>query len=72
MLGVDPARCLVFEDSLAGALAARAAGMKCYVVPSLTPPPGELVTVATRIFGSWDEVTEAEITSPANGFSATR
>jgi len=33
-LGAEPARCLVFEDSLAGARAARAAGMACFSVPS--------------------------------------
>jgi len=33
-LGVEAARCLVFEDSLAGARAARAAGMSCFTVPS--------------------------------------
>jgi len=33
-LRVQPARCLVFEDSLAGARAARAAGMACFSVPS--------------------------------------
>ena len=29
-LGVDPATCVVIEDSPAGARAARAAGMRCY------------------------------------------
>jgi len=33
LLGVVPADCVVFEDSLAGVLAAKAAGMACVAVP---------------------------------------
>jgi len=32
-LGEDPARCLALEDSVAGVMAARAAGMRCIAVP---------------------------------------
>ena len=37
-LGVEPAGCVVFEDSLAGAIAGRAAGMKVIAVPERVEP----------------------------------
>ena len=40
-LGVDPAECLVLEDSPNGLRAARAAGCKAVVVPDITPIPPE-------------------------------
>jgi len=39
-LGVDPARCLVVEDSVNGVLAGRAAGMRVILVPNASVPPG--------------------------------
>ena len=40
-LGVDPARCVVLEDSPAGVAAAEAAGCAVVAVPEVTPiPPG--------------------------------
>ncbi len=34
LLGVEPGRCLVFEDSVTGLSAAQAAGMQCILVPN--------------------------------------
>lgn len=53
-LGVQPESCLVIEDSLAGARAAQAAGMACFVVPSVEV--AELPAVATRVFRGLDEI----------------
>ena len=40
-LGIDPTRCLAFEDSDIGARAARAAGMTVVQVPDMTPLSGD-------------------------------
>ncbi len=37
-LGVPPGGCVVIEDALPGVLAARAAGMGCVVIPTITDP----------------------------------
>ncbi|MCC7518763.1 MAG: HAD family phosphatase [Verrucomicrobiae bacterium] len=60
-LGVAPQDCLVFEDSLAGAQAAKAAGMRCYAVPSADA--AEIRRLADATFDSLEEVTEAHLFS---------
>ncbi len=44
-LGVDPARCLAFEDSDTGTRAARAAGMTVVQVPDLVPSAGQYASL---------------------------
>jgi len=53
--GVSPAACVVFEDSVVGAQAARAAGMACIVRPSLESATFE--GLADRVVRSWDDVS---------------
>ena len=60
-LGVDPARCLVFEDSEPGAEAAFSAGMTVIQVPDIIPASGRFahhvalsLTDGARWAGIWD------------------
>lgn len=48
-LGVEPTRCLVLEDSLNGARAAHAAGMRCIAVPNPAYEPSAFVGIADPI-----------------------
>lgn len=65
-LGVDPAEALVFEDSLNGLIAARAAGMRCVSVPNRVTAELDFTGCALKI-GSLDEMTLAEIVAAVGG-----
>jgi HAD superfamily hydrolase (TIGR01509 family) len=59
-LGLDPARCLAFEDAPAGIASARAAGMTCWAV--LTPYTRRLALPSPdRVFESLVDVDPADI-----------
>ena len=45
LLGVDPKRCLAFEDSEAGAEAAHRAGMTVIQVPDINPASGQFAHI---------------------------
>ncbi len=51
-LGVEPTRCVAFEDSSVGAIAASAAGMRTYIVPDLVQPSADARAQAADVFSS--------------------
>ncbi|AWV08569.1 HAD family hydrolase [Marilutibacter maris] len=54
-LGVEPARCVVLEDSVPGVRAALAAGMTPIQVPDLVAPDAAVRALGHRIVASLDE-----------------
>lgn len=56
---VSPRNCLVFEDSPAGVLAAKAARMVCVAVPDGAPRNNPFLQTADAIIGSLEEFDEA-------------
>ena len=54
-LGVPPERCVAFEDSDAGTVAARAAGMLTVMVPDMKPPSEEARESADRLLDSLEQ-----------------
>jgi len=54
-LGVEPGRCLVFEDAPAGVAAGKAAGMTVIAVPSVFEPDEPGIQAADRIVTSLPE-----------------
>jgi beta-phosphoglucomutase-like phosphatase (HAD superfamily) len=56
-LGVEPGECVVIEDSVVGAQAAKAAGMKCIAVPSGDGAAvRQIRELGARVVGSLEEV----------------
>ena len=58
-LGVDPTRCLVFEDSLAGLIAAKAARMRAIAVPEASERRRPGFAIADRVLRSLNEFSLA-------------
>jgi HAD superfamily hydrolase (TIGR01509 family) len=54
-----PEECIVIEDSLVGAQAARNAGMTCFVVPSIES--NEIRRIAARTFTSLEAITAVAV-----------
>jgi beta-phosphoglucomutase-like phosphatase (HAD superfamily) len=65
-LGVDPHACLVFEDSVHGMHAARAAGMHCVAVPGPMTRDMTLPEVVLRL-GSLADLPLHQILDRVNG-----
>lgn len=59
-LEAEPRCCVVLEDAAAGVEAALAAGMACVAVP-LPETPRQKVAAATRVVGSLEELTPADL-----------
>jgi beta-phosphoglucomutase len=62
-LGVDPRRCVVFEDAPAGVEAARAGGMKCVAVTFVGHHPADRLRAAGAdlVVGSLDDVSVGRV-----------
>jgi len=57
-LGVEPERCMVFEDAPAGVAAGKAAGMTVIAVPSVFEPDDPGIQAADRVLNSLLEILE--------------
>jgi HAD superfamily hydrolase (TIGR01509 family) len=61
ILGVAPARCVVFEDAPAGIAAARAGGMRCIAVRRAGQPDAPGLEAADRVIDSLRDLTVSDI-----------
>lgn len=66
LLGADPSRCLVIEDSVAGVEAARRGGMRCIAVCTTNPP--ENLTGAEIVVEDLTHLTLDLLTSLAQSY----
>ena len=57
-LGVEPKHCVVFEDSIAGLQAARAAGMRCVAVTHRSPDVARVTGLADAVIGDYAGAVE--------------
>lgn len=62
-LGVAPTECVIFEDSLNGVLAAKAARAACVAVPSARDRGDPRFSIADRVVASSAEIDEALLAS---------
>ena len=58
-LGVDPARCAVIEDAVAGVTAAKSAGMKALAVTN--SHPDDRLRHADRVVATLEGITVADL-----------
>jgi len=58
LLGVQPDRCLVLEDSINGLVAAKAARMRCLMVPDVSLRGDERLALADAVFETLEDVDD--------------
>jgi len=60
-IGVPPDRCVVFEDAVAGVIAAKRGGMKCVAVTTTNPRTALEEAGADLVVDSLEEITPAQV-----------